>query len=264
MEVSMRNIECDYCHGYGVGLCTGENWLSTPFVLNYGYFHNYDDFIYTYEPETRYYNIFNVFSDEETSFASATEVLDKIESKTSEFKRNYFNKTVLRYLKPSNFRFNIELGDIRDAIKVNNETFNHVHIMMYWKKKQYRIRIACSYISSNQLRINDMSLLYDGPVYDEIQNPFAEIGLSYDKMLITLCVEHYKYTCDLYKYDCFMRMLIHPNRLDGKQYIDGLRFDSGRDEETGLYDRFSVVKTLALHEDIKNRVMELIPVLQFE
>lgn len=256
-----KNIECDYCHGYGTGIVSGESWVASPFVINFGYAgHRYESDVYKCLLEKRKYIAVNVFAEESVRDLPVEELDYYIGKWTSEFTNRYYRRNVLFYARPRNYRYSYWLGEGLSAVsRFDASYYNHVHIMMYTIKNTRFVKIAASFISDpksdcNGIHVGDVILLY---------KDFYNTETEFNDVMITMCADHFKHTFNLYRDDCYIRLLKHPEKVCG-QYDGFLRFDSGRSEATGLYDRFSVVKTIKLGYSSFRSASNIIPGLNFE
>lgn len=253
-----KNIECDHCHGYGTGIVSGEDWVASPFVMNFGYSHRYNSMVYECVLEDGKYIAVNKFENEPVKALPIESLNQDIEEWTEEISSRYYKKNVLFYARPKNYKFSFWLGsDIPAIARFDADYYNYIHILFYRTSKGIgKVRIAAAFISDfKQEHTSDsnMDLLYETNY---------ESGFSFPS-LITLCSDHFKHTLNLYRGECFIRFLEHPRNFH--QYRSKfMRFDSGRSPDTGLYDRFSVVKTICLNETLADSVMAIMPGLRFE
>lgn len=254
-----KNIECDYCHGYGTGVVAGTDWVASPFVLNFGYTgHGYGSKVYACILENKKYIAVNTFADERSKKLSVRHLDYELRAFTERFTYSYYKDNVLLFARPRNYKYSYWLGeDLATVSRFDSSMYNYVHILFYSPIKGQdlrKVRIVASFVSDVVER-DDMVLLYEDSYRSEDESKDA---------LITVCSDHFKHTLNLYKSDCYIRMLTHPERFCDNQYEGFLRFDSGRSSDTDLYDRFSMIKALRLNKDVAGSVMNLIPGLIFD
>lgn len=250
----LKNIDCDYYYGYGFGVCCGDVWVATPFVLDYGYNHGYDNYVYVYEYDDNNYNIYNVFENEPTRFCEAenpSKVSKSIDLWTHEFAERFYKQKVIEFAKPRNYKLSIEVGDISHDISIDRSVYNYVTILLYKRRGRVKMRVAAAYIS-NTVTLDNMELMFDVPLDD----------IVVDKpVLITMQSNHFKHTVDLYKKNCYIRFL-DGIKNSASQYNSIVRFDSGRSNDTNKYDCFSTVKTVTLDNATADKLIYLIPTLK--
>lgn len=256
----LKNIECDHYHGWGVGVVCGDNWVATPFVLNFGVDHMYSDCVYACKVEDGKYTLLNIFQDEPVKRSKAKSLQYNLDRWSDEFAQKFFREKVLFQANPRNYRYSFGMGDISPIVRFDTSLFNHIHIMFYkGRKGQRKLRVAASFIGNTSDDViygrHNMILLYDLPYVS------SEI---YGDALITLCADHFKHTANMYRHDCMIRMMCHPGKFRGGQYDSVLRFDSGRSEDTGRYDKFSTVKAITLNDGLAQSIMNIIPGLTFD
>lgn len=259
----LKNIECDYNHGYGCGICCGRKFVATPFVLNYGYAPGSDSQIYVVESADRNgrYVIQNYFANEPVDIVKPEHIVSRTKFLTEQFEHKFFQNTVVKYARPSRYKYSLELPDlwwdIHYATDFDYSMYNYVHILIYPHKTQYRrVRVVASFIGDTKatsINLQDMVLLYD----------FRYYGPERGTTLVSVCSEHFKHTLDLYRDECYLRLLKHPDRLDHKQYREWLRMDGGRNPDNNKYDKFTVIKTVSFGDALASSLIERIPLANY-
>ena len=231
----MKNI-----NAYRYAVMVGNNWLATPFALNYGYDRNdhniEEDYLdYDYNPktdETQWYNNFG---------KSKREVQNEI----------------IKYANPKTYESSIVFGCIKPNVRFNTKNYNHVHLMI----KDGIIKIFCSWMHQSRNKftpphIDECDILYSGFIDDEYPNMF----MTFDSML-------FKYTSELYCDDMRLRLigdnLTACKSIDNmNDYVGVVRFDEGA--EFGSFERFSCIKTIYIDDTTKKRLIRIGDVLKYE
>lgn len=257
-----KNIECDRQHGYGTGICVGRKFIATPFVLNYGFPPvGADSEIYVCDIDGQKYALFNYFDNEPVELVTPENIVERTRAKTEAFTSRFFQKTVVRYADPRRYKYSIELPDlwwdVHYVTDFDTSMYNYVNFLFYpYRTHSRRVRVVASFIDtkSQSAKLEDMKLLYDLKYY----------GPEKGTALVSVCSEHFKHTLDFYRDECFLRMTVHPDRLDGKQYSDRLRFDSGRNPNTNKYDKFTAIKTVLFGDALSSSLMEQIPCADYD
>lgn len=218
-----------------------QNWVATPMCLNYGYFrHGFQDkyMSYVYDDVYKQFFYFNNFGQ------TKEEVIADIK----------------QWATGSTYAVSLNLGDVSSMFR-NVETYNYnvAHVLL----SDEQIKIAIAWVHANQKpKLIDYKLLHVANI--NANDTLLEYLYSTrkDKIIATFCAKMFKNTVKMYGSKCVLRFMVEPmqNCADSgnSQYVGRLRIDSGKNPETGRFDKFSVIKSMEYSEEMAVKQMEYV------